>query len=166
MNSSALRIVSLLPDLLGTYGDNGNVEVLAHRMTSRGQAAEVVEVRYGGTVPMEGDLYVLGGGEDDAQAAAIDALRGPELKAVIARGTQVFAVCAGLQLLGLSFAADRGAAREGLGLLDLTTTRLAQRAVGETLVTPDPLLHLPLCRPRPRRLPLHLPDQCPVRALG
>lgn len=143
MTGSGLRIVSLLPDLLGTYGDNGNVDVLAHRMRSRGHPVEVWEVRHGDTVPLEGDLYILGGGEDDAQAAAVEALRGPVLPRIIERGTPVFAVCAGLQLLGHSFAAESGGTRRGLELLDLTTTRLAVRAVGETILTPDPCLHLP-----------------------
>lgn len=143
MSSSVLRIVSLLPELLGTYGDSGNVEVLASRMTARGLAVEVVEVRHGRAVPLEGDLYLLGGGEDDAQTAAAEALRGGALATAIQRQTPVFAVCAGLQLLGASFAGADGGVVAGLDLVDVSTTRLARRAVGETLATPDPALRLP-----------------------
>lgn len=143
MSGSALRIVSLLPELLGTYGDGGNAEVLAWRVRARGLLVEIEEVRHGQQVPLEADLYLLGGGEDDAQAAATEALRGPALPAVMSRGTPIFAVCAGLQLLGRSFTAADDSAIQGLGLLDLTTTRLPHRAVGETLVTPDELLQLP-----------------------
>ena len=45
---SAVRIVVLAHDLLGTYGDLGNGTVLAARLRWRGHAAELV-VHEGGT---------------------------------------------------------------------------------------------------------------------
>jgi CobQ-like glutamine amidotransferase family enzyme len=141
MTLSALRIVSLYPDMLGTYG--GNALVLGWRVKARGLPVEIVEVKRGSTPPSEGDLYLLGGGEDEAQAAATESLRGSVLANVMQRDTPIFAVCAGLQLLGVSFASASGREVSGLGLLDLRTTRLMHRAVGETVVVPDPELDLP-----------------------
>lgn len=144
-SGSALRIAVLYPELLGTYGDSGNILVLARRLAWRGLAAEVVRVHLGEPVPRGCDLYVLGGGEDDAQTVALDGLRrGGGLAGAVADGAHVFAVCAGLQLLGTSFRTGDGTSAAGLGLLDLSTDRLARRAVGEVLVAPDATLGLPL----------------------
>lgn len=144
----ALRIVSLFPTLLGTYGDGGNAVVLAQRCRWRGIAAEVVAVDVGDVVPETGDVYVMGGGEDGAQMAAaealgVDRLNGTPLSRALSAGAQLLAVCAGLQLIGDSFTAASGAVTPGLGLLDLTTRRLPKRAVGELLAKADPSLGLP-----------------------
>ena len=140
---TAVRIASVFPDLLGTYGDGGNVRVLERRLAWRGKPVEVVEVRLGDPVPAEADLYVLGGGEDDAQAGALRLLRSSTMVRAVERGAHVFAVCAGLQLLGRSFSGADGVLHEGLGLLDLTTTRLPSRVVGEVVADLSPELGLP-----------------------
>ena len=134
---STLRIVSIYPTLLGTYGDGGNLRVLVVRARARGYRVDAVELDAGEPVPSTADLYVLGGGEDDAQVAAAQALRrdGGLARAVDA-GAIVFGVCAGYQLLGSEFPGSDGAATSGLGLLDVTTSRLPKRAVGELLVSP------------------------------
>ena len=72
---SQLRLVSIYPTLLGTYGDGGNLRVLAARARARGYEVEAIELDAGAPVPETADLYVLGGGEDDAQVAAARALR-------------------------------------------------------------------------------------------
>ncbi|MCE0763024.1 glutamine amidotransferase [Pseudonocardia kujensis] len=132
---SAVRIASVSPDLLGTYGDRGNAEVLRQRLRWRGRRAEIVTVT--GTVPTGCDIYVLGGGEDSAQVlAAQRAARPPGLRGAVERGAVVLAVCAGLQILGERFAGPDGTDHAGLGLLDVTTTRRARRAVGEVVATP------------------------------
>jgi hypothetical protein len=65
----------------------------------------------------------MGGGQDRVQhAAAADLARlRPWLAAVIDDGGVVFAVCAGLQLLGRRYVAADGSELAGLGLLDLET---------------------------------------------
>ena len=73
---SRLRLVSIYPVLLGTYGDGGNLRVLTMRAQARGFDVEATELDAGEPVPDDADLYVLGGGEDDAQVAAARALRG------------------------------------------------------------------------------------------
>lgn len=137
-SESALRIVSIYPTLLGTYGDGGNLRVLAVRARVRGYRVEPIELDAGEPVPTTADLYVLGGGEDDAQVAAAHAMRrhGGLARAVEA-GAVVFGVCAGYQLLGKEFPGSDGVATPGLELLDVTTSRLPKRAVGELLVSPD-----------------------------
>jgi lipid II isoglutaminyl synthase (glutamine-hydrolysing) len=132
--------------LLGTYGDGGNLRVLAMRAKARGFDVEATELDAGEPVPDGGDLYVLGGGEDDAQVAAVRALRADGgLARAAANGAVVFGVCAGYQLLGAVFPGSDGVPEPGVGLLDVTTDRLAKRAVGELLAVPcTPGLEQPL----------------------
>jgi CobQ-like glutamine amidotransferase family enzyme len=133
---SAVRLALLFPELLGTYGDGGNALVLAKRLEWRGIACEVVTVDAGDTVPDSCDLYLLGGGEDGPQTeASRELIRQQALHRATARGAAVFAVCAGLQIMGESFADKSGAPVPGLGLLDCRTVKTDEpRAVGELLV--------------------------------
>lgn len=143
---SAVRIVQLFPDLLGTYGDGGNAIVLAKRLEWRGVPHDLVTVDSGSPIPTSGDLYLLGGGEDGPQVEAARELA--ERRAVhraVERGAVVFAVCAGMQILGHQFPDAGGEPRAGLALLDIQTVRIDRpRAVGELLVRPDPSWGLPL----------------------
>ncbi len=135
---SRLRLVSIYPVLLGTYGDGGNLRVLTMRAKARGFAVEATELDAGEPVPDDADLYVLGGGEDDAQVAAARALRADGgLGRAAAKGAVVFGVCAGYQLLGSVFPGSDGVPEPGVELLDVTTDRLPKRAVGELLAVPS-----------------------------
>lgn len=134
---STLRFVSIYPVLLGTYGDGGNLRVLATRARARGYDVEAIELDAGEPVPDGADLYLLGGGEDDAQVAAARSLRADGgLARAAAKGAVVFGVCAGYQLLGAVFPGSDGAPEPGVELLDVTTDRLPRRAVGELLAEP------------------------------
>jgi hypothetical protein len=140
---SALRIVWLYPDLLSTYGDRGNMLILARRADARGIPVETVEVRSDQALPEQGDIYLLGGGEDGPQALAAQRLNADRgLHRALDRGATALVVCAGYQLVGTSFFA-KGERCEGLGLLDLSSDRGPSRAVGELAGTPDPALGLP-----------------------
>ena len=140
---SRLRIVWLYPDLLSTYGDRGNLLILAHRARQRGLPVEALEVRSDQPIPAEADIYLLGGGEDGPQALAAERLIADGgLRKAVDRRAVVFAVCAGYQLLGGSFYA-KGQRYGGLELLDLTSDRGPSRAVGELAGEVDPDLGLP-----------------------
>ncbi|MFI5612114.1 type 1 glutamine amidotransferase [Amycolatopsis sp. NPDC051903] len=140
MPDSTLGIGLVLPDVLGTYSDGGNAQVLERRLRWRAIAATVVAIRHGDAVPAALDVYLLGGGEDDAQALAVNHLRAqPGLQHAAAHGAVVFGVCAGFQVLGTEFTTSDGVTHSGLGLLDAVTTPGPRRAVGEVVVdtTPD-----------------------------
>jgi lipid II isoglutaminyl synthase (glutamine-hydrolysing) len=139
----SVGIVWLYPDLLSTYGDRGNLLILARRARLRGLAVRALEVRSDEPVPEQADIYLLGGGEDGPQALAAQRLNADRgLHRAVERGASVLAVCAGYQLLGTSFFA-KGARCGGLDLLDLHSDRGPTRAVGEVSGTPDPNLGLP-----------------------
>lgn len=137
--ASAVRIALLYPELLGTYGDGGNATVLARRAEWRGHTAEVLAVESGEAVPESCDLYVLGGGEDGPQVEAARELgRNGPLHHAVEAGAVLFAVCAGMQIVGNRFAAADGRMVDGLGLLDCETVKTDEpRAVGELLVDAD-----------------------------
>jgi hypothetical protein len=135
-SDSAVRIGALLPDVLSTYSDGGNVTVLTQRLRWRGVPVEICTIPADGFPPTDCDLYVLGGGEDAAQVFAAEWLRGhPALLSAMATRAHTFAVCAGLQLLGSWTTDVTGHRHQGAGLVDLTTRRGLRRAVGEVVTS-------------------------------
>ena len=133
--SRPVEIVLVYQSLLGIYGDRGNAMVLRQRLAWRGIDAGLTEVEPGDPVPASGAVYLLGGGEDAAQVSAVAGLKADgHLFDAVAGGAVLFAVCAGYQIAGRTFTVgERDEVIEGLGLLDVTTTRGPERAVGEIL---------------------------------
>ncbi|WP_229073743.1 type 1 glutamine amidotransferase [Actinoplanes sp. DH11] len=143
MSTESLRIVWIYPDLLSTYGDRGNLSILAHRAAARGIPVETYEVRSDQPMPTAADIYLIGGGEDGPQALAAERLiNDGGLHRAVSQGAAVLAICAGYQLFGHSFFA-KGAKCAGLGLLDISSDRGVTRAVGELRGDIDPRLGLP-----------------------
>ena len=138
---SAIRLVWVYPDLLSTYGDRGNLLVLARRARLRGFPVEIAEVNSDQQVPVDGDIYLLGGGEDLPQILAARRLAGGGgLTAAASRGAVIFAVCAGYQIVGTEFGGVDGEPVPGLGLLDIRSGRGERRGVGEIIADVDPAL--------------------------
>lgn len=136
MNSrNKLKIVVLYESVLGVYGDHGNSVVLAKRAQLRGIDAETVFVNFSDPIPADGNVYLLGGGEDTAQISATKALLADRgLFQALNNGAALLAICAGYQICGKTYTVGAQDTQiEGLGLLDVVTTRGPQRAVGETL---------------------------------
>lgn len=131
----SLDIVLVYQSLLGIYGDQGNALVLRKRAEWRDIDARVIRVEPGDEMPADADIYVLGGGEDGAQTAAVRELNTHHnLHRAVDAGKVVFAVCAGYQVLGHSFGVGvDDDIRAGLGLLDVESSRGPERAVGEIL---------------------------------
>jgi CobQ-like glutamine amidotransferase family enzyme len=130
--SDRIKIVWIYPDLLSTYGDQGNCIVLERRAALRGISTRTVHVRSDQPVPVDGDIYLLGGGEDRPQILAAERLYNDGGLARAAQyGSAIFAVCAGYQLLGTEFGGEEGQPVQGLGLLDIRSGRGDKRAVGE-----------------------------------
>jgi len=119
-----LRIAHLYSSLLNIAGDGGNVMAVVRRAGWRGIPVEVVPVELGETPLMTGfDLVFIQGGQDVEMAVAASDLKqkAPALREAADRGVVIFAVCAGLQLLGHRYIPSVGATMEGIGILDLET---------------------------------------------
>jgi len=128
---SQIRIVRIHNELLGTYGDQGNADVLTFRAKFHGITASIIDISYNDLLPTNGDIYLLGGAEDAAQILSLEALRRDDiLQGAIERGAVVLAVCAGFQIIGNSFWAN-GQEVEGLGLLDVKSVPGKKRFVGD-----------------------------------
>lgn len=145
MTTSRLRLVWVYPDLLSTYGDQGNVLVTERRARQRGLPVERIDIRSDQPVPASGDIYLVGGGEDRPQRLAAERLRRDGgLARAAGNGAVIFSVCAGYQILGHEFVNDLGQREPGLGLLDVTTVRgTGDRCVGDVLADIDDELGLP-----------------------
>ncbi|HZR50958.1 MAG TPA: glutamine amidotransferase [Streptosporangiaceae bacterium] len=139
-----MRLVWIYPDLLSTYGDRGNLLVLARRAQLRGIPVQIAQVNSDQRVPADGDIYLLGGGEDLPQILAAKRLRGDGgLSQAVSRGAVVFAVCAGYQIIGTEFGGVDGEPVPGLDLINISSGRGDRRGVGEILADVDPALGVP-----------------------
>ncbi len=125
-----LRIAHLYPSLLNVAGDGGNLIALERRARWRGLLVETVPVERGEQPDLRRfDVILFHGGQDVemAVAAADLPLKTPSLRAAAEEGVIVFAVCAGLQLLGRRYVSSAGEELPGAGILDLTTRAGSQR---------------------------------------
>jgi len=137
MSESTVRIGLVLPDVMGTYGDNGNAVILRRRLMMRGYDAEIVDITLSDPVPESLDMYTLGGAEDYAQRLATrHLLTYPGLQRAAAGGAPVLAICAAVQVLGHWYETSAGERVEGISLIDATTAPQATRSIGELSLSP------------------------------
>ena len=131
---SSIKIIRIHNELLGTYGDRGNADVLAFRAKFHGITTEIIDVSYLEKLPTNGNIYLLGGAEDAAQLLSLEAIRRDDvLPTAIEGGAVVLTVCAGFQIIGNSFHAS-GKEVEGLGFLDVKSIPGKERCVGDIKV--------------------------------
>lgn len=132
-----LEIIRIHNELLGTYGDRGNADVLKYRATLRGIKSRITDISYLEPLPKSGDIYLLGGAEDAAQLLSLTALRkGSVLARAAHKGAVVLAICAGFQILGSKYLTEEEEI-PGLALLDVTTVPGKTRLVGDLAVQTD-----------------------------
>jgi CobQ-like glutamine amidotransferase family enzyme len=127
----------LYPDYLNIYADRGNMAVLARRAAWRGHELEVRAVSIGEPLePGEHDLLYVGGGQDREQALVADDLAGKAdgLRAAVADGAALLAVCGGYQLLGRGYRDLHGADLPGIGLFPHETVAGETRMIGDVLL--------------------------------
>ena len=130
----SLKIALIYPELLGTYGDRGNALVLNYRAKVRGIDSEFLSIAPGEQIPKSADIYLLGGGEDNAQVLATELLfKQIDVLTSAIETSQLIAVCAGFQILGNQFPISDGKVHEGLGIIDVTTRSGSPRIIGEVV---------------------------------
>ncbi len=134
---SVLRLCHLYPHELNIYADRGNIAVFERRLAWRGIRLEVIEVGVGERIPVDADVYYLGGGQDRDQAIVAADLRGTkaaELAAASAGGAVIFAVCGGYQLAGHGYTGVDGSRMPGISLLDADTIAGTTRLIGDLVI--------------------------------
>ena len=131
---TTLRIADLYPLSTAVQGDGGNARVLTHRARVRGIDAQVTTVLVG-PVP-QADVYLLGGVDDGGMPALRRTLDAGGLAARVGDGAVVLAVNAGYQVLGHEYVTPDGARHDGLGLLDVTSSRTSSLLASPVVTRP------------------------------
>jgi CobQ-like glutamine amidotransferase family enzyme len=150
----------LYGDLLNLYADRGNVITWQRRCAWRGIDFEVRQIGIGEPIPLdEIDLLFMGGGQDGDQRLMADdlfTLKADTLRAALADGLPMLAVCGAYQLFGHYYQPAEGDRLPGLGLFDLHTVHPGPhvpRCIGDVVIEWDAPADLPLPGlPSPRTL--------------
>lgn len=141
MATVRFRICHLYPDLMGIYGDRGNLIALRERARWHGLEVEVEDVGLGPTPDFSAfDVILIGGGQDREQriiSTDLQQHKGPALAAAIEDGCAVLAICGGYQLLGRYYKTGSGEILPGLGLLDAWTEAGQRRMIGNAVIESD-----------------------------
>jgi CobQ-like glutamine amidotransferase family enzyme len=120
-----LTLGHLYPEQLNVYGDRGNIITLRERCAWRGIGLRVVPLDLGAPFdPAAYDLVFIGGGQDREQedvARDLRELKAEGIRAAVAAGVPLLAVCGGYQLLAHSYRPADGPVLRGLGIFDAET---------------------------------------------
>lgn len=159
-----LKIVHLYPEEMNIYGDMGNIVTLRQRLEARGIASEYSTIGLKDKKFISGDLYFMGGGQDQDMFTVFEDLtrnKAEFIKAEVAAGKVFLLICGGFQLFGKSFMDAGNKKIPGLGILPLETKapgdQLADRCLGNILTEIDPELA--------REIRLAYTDQLPSNTL-
>jgi CobQ-like glutamine amidotransferase family enzyme len=132
-----IRVAHLYPEYLNIYADRGNIAVFTRRAAARGHELRVDPVTLDTTLePGSHDLLYVGGGQDREQAMIAPdlAARGDTIRAAVAGGAALLAVCGGYQLLGRGYRGRDGSWLEGAGLFPHETLAGETRMIGDVLL--------------------------------
>ena len=132
-----IRVAHLYPAYLNIYADRGNIAVLQRRAEARGHALVVEPITL--ETPLRAgahDLFYVGGGQDREQAMIAPdlAARGDALRAAVADGAALLAVCGGYQLLGRGYRGRDGSWMPGAALFPHETVAGERRMIGDVLL--------------------------------
>jgi len=133
-------IVHLYSKEMNIYGDMGNILALKVRMQERGFEVCIINVGLGKLLPMKlpkGDLYFMGGGQDDDMYKVFDDLvkyKKEFLEQEVEANKVFLIICGAFQLFGEYFLDSDGRQMRGLGILPINTKapsdQIKDRCVG------------------------------------
>ncbi len=133
-----LHICHLYPDLLNSYGDIGNILIMARRLERRGIQPIIHNVSLNDSFDENlYDIVFFGGGQDFEQSIVSKDLKTNKrehLKNYIESGKVFIAICGGYQLLGEYYMSADNERLEGLHILNLYTTKGDKRAINNIII--------------------------------
>lgn len=120
-----LSIVHLYPNEMNIYGDLGNIIALKQRCLWRDIDVEISTIDLTNTNELkEGDIYFMGGGQDNDQFKVFDDLVSNKrefLKQEVEADKPFLLICGAFQLFGDYFLDAQAREIKGLGLLPIST---------------------------------------------
>ena len=141
----------LYPDLMSTYGDRGNIQVLKMRCKWNSVDVSILPITQKTTIEeMQQIDFIFGGGSQDVQQEIVmrDLLgkKGDKLKELIENNVPALFVCGAPQVMGKYYEPAMGKRIDGVGVFDMYTInpgpdkpRCIGNIVAETTVIGKPL---------------------------
>ncbi|MBS0350958.1 MAG: cobalamin biosynthesis protein CobQ [Proteobacteria bacterium] len=138
----SLTIGWLYPDLMGTYGDRGNISVLQKRCLWRNINPIILPItKATNSLKLESVDLLFGGGAQDREQKLVEKnlrkQKGNLIRALIEKDVPSLFVCGSAQLLGMYYQPTEGKCIEGLGIFKIKTVHAAaneKRCIGNTVV--------------------------------
>ena len=139
-----IKILHMYADMLDLYGDSGNMEVISFRCKMRGIECQIDRYSIDSAMPdfSSYDLIYIGGGADlEQQHISADLLKCREgIVDAYKKGTFLFLICGGYQLMGKYYRDADGNDIKGLGLFDYFTVApnsRRKRCIGNIVIETD-----------------------------
>ena len=131
-NNKSLKIVQLYPKDMNIYGDWGNTLSLSRRAQAHGFTTEIIDYNPGDEFPLDGDIFVGGGGQDSGQSVIQDDLlaNAATLRMLAEGGTPMLVICGLYQLFGREFKTVGGVTLNGIRVFDAKTVGGEERLIG------------------------------------
>ena len=139
--NNKLTIGWVYPDLMSTYGDRGNIEVLLKRCQRREIDISIERINIDSEIDkLNSCNLIFMGGEQDRQQKLVGkdfiSVKGPIIKKLLDKGIPALFVCAAYQFVGHYYQPYQGEKIMGAGIFDLYTEHLgdqAKRLVGNVV---------------------------------
>ena len=138
---SEIKILHMYADMLDLYGDGGNMEIIKYRCEKRGINCIIDKYSIDSAMPdfSSYDVIYIGGGADlEQQHISADLLKCRDgIKAAYEKGTFLFLICGGYQLMGKYYRDADGNEIPGLGLFDYYTiapSSRKKRCIGNVVI--------------------------------
>lgn len=133
-----INILHMYPKILATYGDGGNIEALVYQGDKIGYRVNLYTLEIGENIDNWDDIDIIfiGGGQDAAQLAVSNDIKGHREKILAHYNTDrvIFTICGGYQLLGEYFVTGSGERIEGLSIIPIRTVAGNYRAIGHSAI--------------------------------
>lgn len=134
-----IHIVQLYINEMNTYGDRGNLLVLARRIEWHGYEPVIHYHHIGGLLPEQIDIVLGGGGQDAAQIDIQNDIQviAKQLHQLKDAGVPMLMVCGTYQLFANRFVTNTGEVIKGIGIFDAETFGGNKRLIGNIAIETD-----------------------------